>query len=187
VKFRVSIAGIMAAGVLIALDCMVIRTLGDYRQPMGNVLILCCLPMTNVLAAVLLRIRAGLRRGTTRPFPIGFAAAGVAALAIYSVLVVAFPQTMAHAVDDPLGHLDPLAKRGTAGIATVVVLALAWSQAPLLVPALLGGWLYRRSRKSKPGAIAAVPSRPLGIGRHDAGCHGLSSTRAAGPSRGFRR
>ncbi|HEY2154666.1 MAG TPA: hypothetical protein VGH33_03485, partial [Isosphaeraceae bacterium] len=128
-KFRVSIAGIMATVALIALDCMVIRTLGDFRQPMGNVLILSCLPMVNVLIAVLIRIRAGLRRGTARPFPMGFAAAGLAALALFAALVVAFPHTIAHAFDDSLGPLEPLTKRGTVGIVTLVVLALAWSQA----------------------------------------------------------
>ncbi len=185
-KFRVSIAGIMTVVVLIALNCAVIRTLVHIRlgPPRDGLLLISVLPMANALFAVLIRVRAGIRRGAPRPFLIGFAAAGSAALGLYVALIMAFPHTVAHALDDSLTILDPLTRRGIAGIVAVVVLALAWNQLPILAPALMGGWFYRRraagaERSGDLGvpasdtgaplrsAPATLPPRPLGIGAPD--------------------
>jgi hypothetical protein len=165
VKFRVSIAGIMVAVALIAVDCGAIRALQGLPHPVGNLLILCFVPMANVLLAVLLRLRSALQRGTARPFAMGFAAAGLPALALYAALVLTVPGRVGHALTDPLAPLLPRSDHDTVRLVTIIVVGLAWSQTPVLLPALLGGWLCRRSRKRSARGPAAVPPRPLGIGR----------------------
>jgi hypothetical protein len=122
------------------------------------------LPMANVLIAVAARGQAGRRKGVSAPFCLGFSVAGTAALGVYLALVLAFPVAVKHAVDDPLAPLEPLAKRGAAGIATFVPVGLAWTQAPILAPALLGGLVWRRRSRHAASGHAAVPPRPLGIG-----------------------
>jgi hypothetical protein len=168
-KLRVSIAGIMAAAALIAVDCGTIRALHNLPHPVGNLLTLCFVPMANVLLAVLIRLRSALRRETARPFAMGFAAAGLPALALYAASILAFPGRVGHTLTDPLAPLLPRSDHDTVRLAAIIVVGLAWSQTPVLLPALVGGWIYRRWRKPKAIVPAAVPPPPLAIGRADAG------------------
>jgi hypothetical protein len=72
-----------------AFDFAVIRTLGDYRTPMGALLLVGAMPMWSVLAVGML---AGARRLRRRPFLLGFEAFGAMALAVYQFLVVFVPR-----------------------------------------------------------------------------------------------
>ena len=122
-KIRVSIAGIMAAAALIAVDCGTIRALHGLPHPVNNQLTLCFVPMANVLLAVLIRLRSALRRGTARPFAMGFAAAGLPALALYAALILAFPGRVGHALTEPLAPLRPRSDHDTVRLG----LSLSWA------------------------------------------------------------
>ncbi len=162
-KFRVSIVGIMLVVALVALECVAIRSFLPFR--MGRLLLLAVLPMANVLIAVIIRARAGRRLGISRPFGLGFAVSGFVALGVYVSLILAFPDKVAHALTDPILAFGLLDKGTAAGLVKHMMLGFAWSQTPVLAPALLGGCLYRlwlagASLRSAPATRSPLP---LGI------------------------
>jgi hypothetical protein len=178
-KLRVSIAGMMTAVAWVALDGAAIRMLVSLsaRDPERAGLIgISLLPMANVACVALLRSRSGRRRGVPRPFAAGVAAAGVVALALFGACILAFPGAILHGLDEWPEPLETSVRWvirtwGLPGKVAVGVLALTWFQAPVLVPALAGGWVARRwhARWSMAAGPRPAPPRALGADRPEAG------------------
>jgi hypothetical protein len=138
-RFRCSIAGMMAAVVLVALDCMAIRTPLSGLSVTACMLLLGGLPMANILAAgllILLADRSG--RGVYRPWLVGFEVAGWTALFLYASCAYYRPYALREYVVHALTSLRAL---GNSALITAVVVALS---APQLGLAILGGWVNRK-------------------------------------------
>jgi hypothetical protein len=84
-RFRCSIAAIMATVVLVALDCIAIRTPLSGRSPTAGMLLLGGLPTANILAAGLLTLLSDRSwRCVSRPWLVGFEVVGWTVLLLYA-------------------------------------------------------------------------------------------------------
>src|SRR5262249_2499982 len=103
---RVSIATLMAAVMLVAVDCAAMRLLRTDKSVVA-VAFSGVLPMASLLAGgVVLLVRALWRQGACHPFLVGFEAFGVAALGLYLAwYALAFDSLVAYA-DTLLTPLD---------------------------------------------------------------------------------
>jgi hypothetical protein len=169
---RVSITSVMAAVVVVAIDCMTIQSVDLHLDPPTRILtliVLGALPMANVLAiGITLLIRG---RGQSRPFLMGFDAAGAVALLGWIGYTIARPdQVLVY-----LGELEPMMI--FAGRITGLGQSPAWNTAMIVgfVPALLlvlelilgiaGGllvWRFRRRAEASP--VEGSAARPISIG-----------------------
>jgi hypothetical protein len=152
-RLRLSIAGITTISALVAIDCLAWSYwLGSGLNATVALVVLGSPLMMNALTIGLLVVRRRRKQGKeTPPFLVGFEAAGWASLLLYLAGAVVFPEAlmaylvrivepldlylMTSAVDKPVGTM--LLEYG------VAVASLTGLQ---LVPALAGGWAYRRGR-----------------------------------------
>jgi hypothetical protein len=151
---RFSIAGLMAIVVLAALDCAAFRALTGPRNGLaGNLFAYGVLPMANILAFGLPPLpgwRPG--RGELHPFWGGFEVFGWAALLLSSAGAILTPGLMASYTETVLGPLGPAFDRmgyDPQSPAWLLAEALVLGSVlllPLLLVALLGGWLSSRFR-----------------------------------------
>ena len=131
---RVSIATLMAAVMLIAIDCAVLRSL---RTDTSFVAVASSgiLPMASLLAGGLVLLVRGLWwRGECHPFLVGFEAFGVAALGLYVAWYMLAVESLAAYVE---AVLSPLDARTPGWLSTSALsVALTW---PQLLLASVGG------------------------------------------------
>jgi hypothetical protein len=162
---RVSIAGIMAAVVLAALDCVAIQSPLSGRSRAGVLLLFGALPMANILMLGLLPLlRARTGRQTYPSGWVGFEAGGWTALLLYAAVALYQPDPLLRGV---VSALAPLRVHGNSAFLAAVGASLS---APQLGSAVLACWLDRKGhvrslfadrgpRRSSPGAWAAGPGR----------------------------
>jgi hypothetical protein len=136
---RVSIATLMAAVMLIAIDCAALRLLRTDKSVVA-VAFSGILPMASLLAGGLVLLVRGLwRQGECHPFLVGFEAFGVAALGLcFAWYALAFDSLVAYA-DAALTPLD--AGMPEWQYTSALSVALTW---PQLLVASAGGWLTCR-------------------------------------------
>jgi hypothetical protein len=142
---RFRIAWVMALIAIAAFDFAVIRTLGDYRSPMGDLLLVGAMPMANVLAVGLL---SGHRRPGSRAFLLGFEAFGAMALASFLFLAIFFNRVPRLYVRPVVNHLmGTLGQYGTfVCVSAICSAAAAMLVLPQVAFALIGGFLFRKYR-----------------------------------------
>ena len=138
-RFRCSIAGLMAVVVLVALDCVAIRTPLRGRSLTAGMLLLGGLPMANILAAGLLPLLRIARGGVcvTPGWSVSRSSAGRPCFSIASCAYY-HPDTLRESVVTALKSVRAL---GNPAFLAAVVTVLSLPQFGL---ALLGGWLNRR-------------------------------------------
>jgi hypothetical protein len=138
-RFRISIAGMMGAVAIAALDCMAIRTPRSGQSVTECMLVLGGLPMANVLVAGLLILVSDRSSGRLhRPWLMGFQVAGWTALFLYAAGAYSHAYALREGIVRALTALSALGN--TAYISAV----MATLSAPQLGLALLGGWLNWR-------------------------------------------
>jgi hypothetical protein len=129
----------MAAVVLVALNCIALRTPLSGRSLAACMLLLGGLPMANILAAGLLTVLPDRSwRAVYRPWFVGFEVVGWTALLLYSSCAYYHPEALRESVVPALRSLRAL---GNPAFITAVMAALT---VPQLCLALLGGWLNQR-------------------------------------------
>jgi hypothetical protein len=143
---RFRIAWVMIAIAIAALDFAAIRTVLDFKSPLGAVLLSGALPMANVLIVGLVIAQ---QLPKTRLFLVGFELFGAIALASCIALALSFPggpiRPYVSMVLDPIlatmGPAPPVIRFPI--IWCVVPVMLAWPQGAF---ALIGGFLSRKFR-----------------------------------------
>jgi hypothetical protein len=138
-RFRFSIAEMMVAVAIVALDCKAIRTPLSGQSVTECMLVLGGLPMANVLVAGLLILLPDRSRGRLyHPWLVGFEVAGWTALFFYAAGAYYHAYALREGIVRALTSLSALGN--TAYISAV----MATLSAPQLGLGLLGGWLNRR-------------------------------------------
>jgi hypothetical protein len=156
---RVSIAGLMGAVMVAALDCSVMRWLSSADSPYDADASLGILPMASLLViGLLLMIRELWRRGECRPFLAGFEAFGAAAVTLYLAWYALAPESLGNCVEVVLSFLDAEAPEWAYLSGLTVTLS-----GPELLIASAGGWLTSRlgivvARRGPAAARQAAPA-----------------------------
>jgi hypothetical protein len=137
-------AGLMAAALIIALDCAVARSPLSGRPLTVILLLLGGLPMGNVLVVGLLPLIRNLHaRREQNPWLVGFEVAGWAGLLLFASIAVYHPDPLRETIVQSLGSTRALGNH--AFLATICSALLL----PQLALALLGGWLNSRRAEGR--------------------------------------
>jgi hypothetical protein len=147
---RVSIRGLMAAVILVALDCVAVRVYNEEwrRWPdFGDLAVFGLLPMANILILAALALRAD-PSGPRRPFLIGFLACGWTGWLLTLAAAVVAMQAIHEGIG---GALRPV----QFFLPLFVLMASLTLLAPQLVLAILGGrYSHRRAARTRQRATA---------------------------------
>lgn len=162
---RVSVGAGMAAMIVIAIDCVAMRSINqrpDYATELVKLVVLGTLPMANVLTVGIVRLMRDGRRSTR--FLRGFVAAGCGALAAYVACLLLGPNWLwldwyAVPVLDVISEASGLGTSPLWADIEEVVLAPFLLLLPQLVVALAGGWVVQKiGRRPVQEPLVAVGS-----------------------------
>jgi hypothetical protein len=166
---RISVNSILAAVAVIAIDCMVVRSVRSRPRPqIGDLdlIILTSLPMANLLVVGITLLLQW--RGRCGPFLPGFVAGGWTALIAYIGLTTLKPDSIDGfliSVFDFLGEQTGCDMTSPAWATFEEVGAPALLGLPLVLVALAGGYLSQKFKRRSGGApVAGPPHQRLGLG-----------------------
>jgi hypothetical protein len=164
---RFSIAVLMGAVLIAALDALLVRALiDDQTGEAADVAIIGLLPMVTILlVGLLLMARRGMRRAGDRPSLVGFEVSGWAVMLLFAGASLLWSESiMAYVVEvlSPLiwllGDTSSLERYPVLATALEVGGAAMALTAPQLLLALLGGWRARRRAERDRRLVGRQPS-----------------------------
>jgi hypothetical protein len=166
---RLSVNSVLAAVAVIAIDCMVTRSIHSRPRPqVGDLdsVILNSLPMANLLAVGIMLLL--LRRARSGPFLLGFVGGGGMALIAYIGLAISKPDSIAgllEAIFDFLEERSGLDMTPPSWATFEEVGSIALLSLPQVLVALAGGWLTRKIKGRSGGVpVADPPHQRLRLG-----------------------
>lgn len=142
---RLTIAGMMVAVLLAAVDAASVRSPLSGRSVTEAVLLMGALPMVNLLVLALLPLLHGRGgRFRARPALVGFEVAGVSIILLFAAGANRYPLPLLEGVAGAISTLQ--VPGGPSPLSAVIALSV-----PQLAFALAGGWLGRKvGRSSSP-------------------------------------
>jgi hypothetical protein len=163
----VSLGAIMALVVVIALDCMIIRSVSSRPEPLTHtllIILLGSLPMGHLMAVIVALLARG--AGRARPFLLGFLSCGL--LAVFSTIIwqESILASLEWAVEfipwwEDLSESLELWSKSLPETIMIAVVVSIWAILMLsiqLVPTLAGGWLtHILWKRRSPALVVELP------------------------------
>jgi hypothetical protein len=160
-----SIGGAMVLVALLAGDCVLAREMAQF--PVNSAFMEWCLlgilPMANILGIAMYRLVVP-RRPESRPFWLGFACFGGAALIASSLLAWYFPQAVSYPVRATLYPIFVRLGSSDSLLPVFLAVAAALTLLPHVLIAIVGGLAVRRFGMAVPSADGPVMETSGGRG-----------------------